>query len=377
MNFIRIWAITRKEFIHVIRDPRSIILGVAIPIILLLLFAYALTMDVDNVPIMVWDQSESPASREFISRFKASRYFQIKGYTKNYHALEQAIDLSDILAGMVIPRDFAQRLESRRPVQVQWIVDGSDSNTAAIATGYATAVTQTFSTEVGLQDIRKVTGKTLNVPLDVRARVWFNADLESKNYIIPGLIAVIMMVIAALLTSLTIAREWERGTMEQLISTPVKGHELIIGKLIPYFIIGMLDVLIAVIMGKFQFHVPLRGSVFLLFGMAAVFLVGALSLGLLISIFTKNQLLANQLALLTTFIPAFVLSGFAFPISSMPQVIQWITFLVPARFLVYLFKGIYLKGVGLEVMYLEAVLLALFAVAMIVLALVKFKKKLV
>ena len=377
MNFIRVWAITRKEFIHVIRDLRSIILGIAIPIILLLLFAYALTMDVDNVPVMVWDQSESSDSREFISRFKASRYFEIKGYTKNYHDLERAIDLGEILAGMVIPRDFAQRLESRRPVQVQWIVDGSDSNTAAIATGYATAVTLTFSEEVGLQNIRKVTGKTLEVPLDVRPRVWFNADLESKNYIIPGLIAVIMMVIAALLTSLTVAREWERGTMEQLISTPVKGHELIIGKLIPYFIIGMLDVLIAVIMGKFQFHVPLRGSVFLLFGLAAVFLIGALSLGLLISIFTKNQLLANQLALLTTFIPAFVLSGFAFPISSMPQVIQWVTFLVPARFLVYLFKGIYLKGVGLEVMYLEAGLLALFAIAMVVLALVKFKKKLV
>ena len=377
MNFIRVWAITRKEFIHVIRDPRSIILGIAIPIILLLLFAYALTMDVDNVPIMVWDQSESPASREFISHFKASRYFQIKGYPKNYLDMEKAIDLSDILAGMVVPRDFAQRLESRRPVQVQWIVDGSDANTAAIATGYAMAVTQTFSEEVGLQDIRKATGKTLEAPLDVRPRVWFNADMESKNYIIPGLIAVIMMVIAALLTSLTVAREWERGTMEQLISTPVKGHELIIGKLIPYFVIGMFDVLLAVIMSKFQFHVPLRGSVVLLFGLAAVFLVGALSLGLLISIFTKNQLLANQLALLTTFIPAFVLSGFAFPISGMPQVIQWITFLVPARFLVYLFKGIYLKGVGLEVMYPEAGLLALFAVAMVVLALVKFKKKLV
>lgn len=377
MNFLRVWAITRKEFIHVIRDIRSVILGIAIPVVLLLLFAYALTLDVDHVPIAVWDQSDSSVSREFVNRFKASRYFQIKNYTANYRDMERAIDLSEILAGLVIPRDFAQRLESRRPVHVQWIVDGSDSNTAAIATGYAEAVTRTYSEEVVLQDIRKLTGKIPQAPLAVQPRVWFNADMESRNYIIPGLIAVIMMVIAALLTSLTIAREWERGTMEQLISTPVKGHELIIGKLTPYFAIGMFDVFLAVVMGKFQFHVPLRGSVFLLFGMAAVFLVGALSLGLLISIFTKNQLLANQLALLTTFIPAFVLSGFAFPISTMPQVIQWITFLVPARYLVYLFKGIFLKGVGLEVMYLEAGLLVLFAVAMVALALVKFKKKLV
>ena len=376
MNFGRISAMTRKEFIHVIRDPRSIILGIAIPVILLLLFAYALTLDVDHVPVMVWDQSDSPASREFISRFKASRYFKIKGRTDNYRDVEQAIDRGDILAGLVLPRDFAQRLEARRPVQVQWLVDGSDANTATIATGYATAVTQAYSEEVVLQDIRKLTGKVLERPLDVRPRVWFNADMESKNFIIPGLIAVIMMVIAALLTSLTVAREWERGTMEQLISTPVKGHELIIGKLTPYFIIGMFDVLLAVLMGKFQFGVPLRGSVVLLFGMAAVFLLGALSLGLLISIFTKNQLLANQLALLTTFIPAFVLSGFAFPINSMPKVVQWVTFLVPARFLVHLFKGIYLKGVGLETLYLEAGLLALFAVAMVGLTLVKFKKKL-
>ncbi|MFQ5449293.1 MAG: ABC transporter permease [Nitrospinaceae bacterium] len=376
MNYGRIRAMTRKEFIHVIRDPRSIIMGVVIPVILLLLFAYALTLDVDNVPIMVWDQSESPASREFISRFKASRYFQIKGHTENYRDLERAIDMGTILAGLILPRDFAQRLESRRPVQVQWIVDGSDANTATIATGYATAVTLAYSEEVVLRDIRKVMGKILERPVDVRPRVWFNADMESKNFIIPGLIAVIMMVIAALLTSLTVAREWERGTMEQLISTPLTGPELILGKLAPYFAIGIFDVLLAVLMGEFLFHVPLRGSVWLLFGLASVFLVGASSMGMLISILTKNQLLANQLALLTTFIPAFLLSGFAFPINNMPVVVQWITHLVPAMYLVHLLKGVYLKGVGLEVMFLEAGLLTLFAVVMIGLAVIKFKKKL-
>ena len=367
---------TRKEFIHVIRDPRSIGMGIAIPIILLLLFGYALTLDVDDVPIIVWDQSKSPASREFISRFSGSRYFKVKGYTENYPVVERAIDSSEALAGLVIPRDFAQRIESGRPVSVQWIVDGSDSNTATIANGYAEAAVLTYSQDVILHVSRQTGGRPLKPPLEVRARVWFNADMESKNYIIPGLIAVIMMVIAALLTSLTVAREWERGTMEQLISTPIKGPELVLGKLIPYFVIGMLDVILAVLMGEFLFHVPLRGSLGLLFLVGAVFLTGALSMGLLISILTKNQLLANQLALLTTFIPAFLLSGFSFPINNMPIVVQGITHLIPARYMVHLLKGIYLKGVGLKVLFLEAGLLALFAVVMIGLAIVKFKKKL-
>ena len=377
MSLVRVWAITRKEFISIFRDARSVYLGIAIPVILLLLFAYALTMDVDQVPILVWDQSRSPDGRELISRFADSRYFQVQRYAENYQDIEQAIDRNEALAGLIIPRNFSQRLKARQPAPVQWIADGSDSNTAFIATGYATAVAQIYSEEIQLREIRQISGRTLSAPLDFRPRVWFNEDLESRNYIIPGLIAVIMMVIAALLTSLTIAREWENGTMEQLISTPVKGFELILGKLIPYFLIAMFDVLVAVLMARYQFQVPLRGSVSLILGTGAVFLVGALSLGLLLSILTKNQLLANHIALLTTFIPTFLLSGFAFPITSMPPVIQWLTFLVPARYLVSLYKGIFMKGVGLEALYLEAGLLALFAVVMILLALVKFKKKLV
>jgi len=207
--------------------------------------------------------------------------------------------------------------------------------------------------------------------------VWFNADLESRNFIIPGLIAVIMMVIAAMLTSLTVAREWERGTMEQLISTPVTGRELILGKLLPYFSIGGVDVLLAVLMGEFLFRVPLRGSVVLLFACAVLFLAGAMSLGLLISIVTKSQLLANQLAMVTTFVPSLLLSGFVFAISNMPRPLQWITYVVPARYFVALLKGIYLKGVGLEILAGEAALLAVFGAGMVSLATLKFQKKLV
>ena len=200
--------------------------------------------------------------------------------------------------------------------------------------------------------------------------------MESKNYIIPGLIAVIMMVIAALLTSLTVAREWERGTMEQLISTPIKGWELVTGKLLPYFLIGLLDVALAVLMGEFLFQVPLRGSVALLFALAAVFLAGALALGLVISIVTKSQLLASQLAMVLTFLPSFLLSGFMYAISNMPRPIQLVTYAIPARYFVALLKGIYLKGVGLRILLLEAGLLIVFAVLIVLLAVRKFRKKL-
>ena len=377
MKWMRTWAMARKEFIHIFRDPRSLGMGIAIPMIMLLLFGYALTLDVDKVPMVIWDQNRSQASREFISHFLGSRYFSLQGYVDNYPEVEKFIDSRRALVSLVIPPDFAGRIASGKGTVVQIIVDGSDSNTATIAAGYAEVIVAAFSQDLLLLEFRRSGGVAPVSPVEMRPRVWFNADLESRNYIIPGLIAVIMMVIAALLTSLTVAREWEQGTMEQLISTPVKAPELIIGKMIPYFTIGMFDVFLAVLMGEFLFQVPLRGSVALIFAQAAIFLIGTLSLGMLISIATKNQLLASQLAMVTTFLPAFLLSGFAYPIQSMPQVLQWITYLVPAKYFVILLKGIYLKGVGPRVLMVEGMFLAVFGVAMFALANWKFKKKLI
>jgi ABC-2 type transport system permease protein len=376
MNLIRLAAMARKEFIHVLRDRRSLGMAIAMPVFLLLLYGYALTLDVDNVPMVVWDQSETPASREFISRFAGSRYFSVRGYVRNYHEMVHAIDAGEVLTALTVPREFAQLLDSGRPASVQLILDGSDSNTATLAVSYAEVVVATYTQEISLQDIRRLGGPALHLPLEVRPRVWYNADLESRNFIIPGLIAVIMMVIAALLTSLTVAREWERGTMEQLISTPVRGRELILGKLIPYLAIGQVDVLLTVLLGQFLFRVPLRGSLLLLFAMAMVFLVGTMSLGIVISVAAKNQLLANQMAMILTYTPAFLLSGFVFPISNMPRVVQIVTNLVPARFFIAILKGIYLKGVGLEILTAEAGLLTVFAVGMVALANKLFKKKL-
>lgn len=377
MKSLRVWAIARKESIHIMRDPRSLAMGIAIPMLLLVLFGYALTLDVDNVPLVVWDQSPSQESRELVSRFNGSRYFSIRGHVRSYQELERAIDSSQALAALVIPTDFAGQVESGRVTTVQLIVDGSDSNTATIAMGYADVVAKTYSQDLAVKQFARTGGLSPEQAVSLQSRVWFNADMESKNYIIPGLIAVIMMVIAALLTSLTIAREWERGTMEQLISTPIKVPELILGKLLPYFAIGMFDVLLAVLMGEFLFEVPLRGSPALLFSMAAVFLAGALSLGMVVSIVTKSQLLASQLAMVLTFLPSFLLSGFMYAIGNMPRPIQLITYLIPSRYFVTLLKGIYLKGVGLEILALEAGLLTVFGAVMVLLANVKLKKKLV
>lgn len=376
MKFRRLRAVARKEFIHIFRDPRSLGMAIAIPMLLLILFGSALTLDVDNVPMVVWDQGDSHASREFIGRFTGSRYFSLRGYVQSYKEIEQAINSGRSLIGLIIPAEFAGHIESGRAAPVQLIVDGSDSNTATIAMGYADAVAQTYSQDVVLHGIRRIGARTLYPPVDVRSRVWFNADMESKNYVIPGLIAVIMMVIAALLTSLTVAKEWERGTMEQVISTPLTGRELILGKLLPYFVIGMFDVVLAVLMGEFVFHVPLRGSVALLFGMAAIFLAGALSLGMAISVVTKSQLLASQLAMVLTFLPSFLLSDFMYSISNMPKIIQLLTYLIPARYFVALLKGIYLKGVGLTILGGEAVLLTLFGALIVLLANLTFKKRL-
>lgn len=371
MNVHRMRAIAEKEMIHIMRDPRSLVMAIVIPLLMLFLFGYALTLDVDNVPLAVFDMDGTQMSQRFIDRFARSRYFSLRLAAGNYRELEASIDEGQCLLGLVIPREFSARIRSGRTASVQAIVDGSDSNTASIALGYASAIVAIYSQE----HMQEVLGITLQ-PVDPQIRIWFNRELKSKNYIIPGLIAVIMMVIASLLTSLTIAREWERGSMEQLISTPIKTHELILGKMIPYFLLGFLDVLLSVIMSTQLFDVPLKGNPLILFLVASLFLVGGLSLGFLFSILTKNQLLAYQMAMITSFLPAFLLSGFAFPISGMPTAIQLFTYVVPARYFVTILKGVFLKGVGFEIIWIEAALLGVFGLAVFLVANAKLKKKL-
>lgn len=375
MKLQRIKAVARKEFIHVFRDIRSLIMGIAIPMMLLFLFGYALTLDVDNVPLVVWDQSGTTASRDLVSRFSGSRYFSLKGYAADYRQIERAIDRRDALMALVIPRGFAEELQAGRPVRVQAIVDGSDSNTATTALGYAEFITNAYSRAVTLAQNQRTVDTLPRQPLAPEPRVWFNADLVSRNAIVPGLIAVIMMVIAALLTSLTVAREWETGTMEQLISTPLTGGELIVGKLVPYFCIGLFDLIVALLAGRFIFQVPMRGDRPLLLVTSILFLVVALALGMLISILGRSQFAASQFAMVATLLPAFLLSGFVFPIANMPLFLQGVTHAIPARYFVTILRGIYLKGVGLRVLIGDILFLAVFGSLVFALAVRKFRKK--
>ena len=373
MNLKRVRAIANKEYIQIIRDPRSLALGLLIPIILIVLFGYALSLDIKDVPLAVWDQDNSKASVDFMLNFKNSEYFRIIGYYDNYRDLERLLNFGRTMMVLVLPKDFSRYLYSNQSVPVQLILDGSDSNTATIALGYAQGVVQQYNEKL----FNKASQTTLvnSQPISLDQRIWFNQDFESKNFIVPGLIAIIMMIIAALLTSLTVAREWERGTMEQLISTPVRSSELIIGKFLPYFAIGMIDLVIAVILGRFVFFVPLRGSLIQLFIMSALFLTGALSLGIYISTVAKSQLMASQMAILTSFLPTFLLSGFTYEIFNMPQVVQAITFLIPARYFIKILRGIYLKDVGMLELWPEAICLIIFSILMSRLAIHKFKKK--
>jgi len=376
MKLRRTWAVAHKECLHVMRDARSLAMALAMPALLLILFGYALSLDVDQVPLAVWDQSGTERSRELIGRFTGSRYFSLRCYVNTYADLMYRINQGRVAMGMVVPRNFAQQVDAGRDVPVQLIIDGTDSNTATIALGYADVIAQVYALDLRMEQSQRRNGSRLTMPLDVRPRVWYNEDLNSRNYLIPGLIAVVLLVIAAMLTSLTVAREWERGTMEQLISTPVKVSELIAGKLVPYFVVGGVSVVLAMAMGEFVFHVPLRGSVALVLGTSALFLVGSLAMGILISIVTKNQLMANQIAGVATFLPANLLSGFIYNINNMPHVIQWVTYLVPARYFVVILKGIYLKGVGVEILAGQIVLLVVFGAVTLFVAHLAFHKKL-
>jgi ABC-2 type transport system permease protein len=368
MNFKRFLAVAYKEFLQIFRDIRILIMAFAVPLLLLILFGYAVTLDINNLPLGMYDQDNSQESRELMASLIQSGYFSIENYAGSYQELQGLIEKGKIKIALVIPEDFSRKIKSGGKVEIQTLLDGSDANTATIGSGYLSGVLQLFS--------QKFTRSSYRPLIEGRIRIWYNQELKSKNFIIPGLIAVIMMIIGALLTSLIIAREWERGTMEQLIATPIKSSELIFGKLVPYFVIGMIDLLVAVLLGGLIFKVPFRGNFLFMFLVSGISLVGALGIGMFISILTKSQQLAYQMAMLTSFLPAYILSGFIFPIFSMPLSLRIITHIVPARYYIRILQGVFLKGNGLIIMGLEVLLLSIFALLMLFIANLIFKKRL-
>jgi ABC-2 type transport system permease protein len=376
MNLRRLRAIAKKEFLHILRDPRSMLMALALPLLMLLLFGFALTLDVDRIPAYVWDLDRTPESRDLAEQFRGSRYFEILGTVDGYPPIERAVDRGRVIVGIVVERNYAKNLLSGREAQVQLLVDGSDSNTASIALGYADALIQTYAARLRSEAQVRKGGGELKIPVEARIRVLYNSDLKSRNYIVPGLIAVILMTIASLLTSLTIAREWENGTMEQLLSTPVRPTELVLGKLLAFFAVGVADMLVAVFVGVVIFRVPFRGNALFLAGTSCVFLFGVLCWGIFVSAATRSQLMAFQLSSLTSFLPAFLLSGFIYSVHNMPRVIQLLSYIVPARYFITILNAVFLKGIGLRFLWVEVLFLSAYSTLVFLATVRKMRQKL-
>ncbi len=376
MSLTRFLAVAKKEIIQVLRDSRSLIIVLIMPVILLMLFGYGVNLDQKHIPIYVYDQEGSQQSQDLLKHFQASPYFDVVQVVNGYSKLKHALDAGDARMGIVIPWDFSSRLRAGRAIKIQALVDATDDNTANVAIGYAQAVVQGYSSAIQLGWLRDQGQIARPASVSVQTRTWYNEDLESSAFIVPGVLALVMSVIGTFLTSLTIAREWERGTMEQLISTPVTSLEIMLGKLVPYFIIGMFDVIVCALLAIYWFHVPFRGSFLTLVFSSAMFLIVVLSMGFFVSVIARNQLAASQIALLATFLPAFLLSGFLFAIEQMPVALQWITRIFPARYYVSVLKKIFLKGSPIALLYVDLVPLAVFTVVLAALATRAFHKRL-
>jgi ABC-2 type transport system permease protein len=376
MSLTRLIAVARKEVLHIVRDARSLGIVIIMPVTLMLLFGYGVNLDLKGMPIYVYDQEGSQQSQDLLKHFQSNEYFHVARVVDNYAALTRALDDGSAKLAIVIPWNFSRQLNAGGPVPVQALVDATDDNTANVLMGYAEAVVQGYSSQIQIAWLRQHGIAVQTAPISVETRTWFNENLESSAFIIPGVLALVMSVIGAFLTSLTIAREWERGSMEQLISTPVTAMEIMLGKLAPYFVIGMFDVAVCAFLAIAWFHVPFRGSFFTLTLASALFMIVVLALGFLISVLAKNQFAASQIALLITFLPAFLLSGFLFAIEQMPPALQWITRILPARYYVSALKKIFLKGTSTAMLTADLIPLAVFAIILTFVATRSFHKRL-
>ncbi|UCB48751.1 MAG: ABC transporter permease [Deltaproteobacteria bacterium] len=348
MRFIRIKAIARKEFYHLIRDFRSLYLAFFIPLLLILMFGYALSLDVDHIRTVVVDHDKTELSRHLSRKLNASFYFDVIRHLPDTLAATKFLDHGWATMAVIIPPGWTGDIKADREGQLQVLLDGSDPNFASQSRGFIIAFVEDYNRHRLLDFLNRKGMKEIKLPIEGRIRVWFNEDLESSNFIVPGIIAIIIMIVGALLTSLVIAREYENGTMETIRSLPVRAAEFLVGKAIPYFFIGLTDVLVAILMGQVLFGVVMKSSFWLMILASSIYLAVALSLGLFISVATKSQLVANQMAILITYMPSLLLSDFVFPVENMPRLLQFVTYAVPATYFIDILNGLYLRNLGLS-----------------------------
>ena len=377
MKLRRLKAIAVKEILQVWRDPRSLMIALLLPFTQMFLFGYGVNLDLKHLPICTFDREGSQLSQDLFKHFEASQYFAVTRNANSYRDVIGAIDDGTCSFAVVVPPDFSERLNDTGAASVQAIIDATDDNTANIAYGYAAAVVEAYSNDVAISWLDRH-GKALQQiqPMVVQSRVWFNEDLESRNFIIPGLVAMIMSLVGAQLTSLTIAREWERGTMELLISTPVQPNEVMFGKLAPYLLLGWIDAAFCLALAALWFGVPYRGTLFALFVTTSLFLIVVFSIGYLMSVVIRSQIGASQIALLATMLPTTLLSGYIFPIDQMPKAVQYITYVIYSRYYVSIVKDLFLKGSSIAEMWSPILFLLMYAVAVLALAARAFRKRL-
>ncbi len=370
----RLVAIIVKEFIQVIRDRRTLAMALLMPVIQLLLFGYAITTDVQHLPTIVLDQSRSQESRTLIQRFENSRYFDVQWSAFNVSAVQDAIDRGAARVGIVVPADFARTLQAGRSAQVQVIVDASDPIVARSAISAAEGIGQVVSVEIVGRRLARTTG-VFELPIDVRTRAWYNPDLRSVNFMVPGLLAVVLQMLTMMLTAVAIVRERELGTLELLVATPIRKSELMLGKILPYVVLGYVDITLALLIAAFWFRVPIRGSLALLYGLALIFYLTTLGQGVLISTVSRTQRQAMQ-ASFFAFLPSILLSGFLFPREGMPLVIQWIGYGIPLTYFLIIVRGIILKGIGLGMLANQVVPLAVLGLVFFAASVIRFQKRL-
>ncbi len=375
MNLINIKTIARKEYYHLIRDFRSLYLAFIIPLLLIFMFGYALSLDVKDIRVVVVDQDMTDLSRDLISRLDASAYFDVIAMPSNSAGAIELIDRDKAILAIIIPPGWTSDIRADRQSPIQIILDGSDSNFAGISNGYITAFIEGYNRKLMASFINRNGMQEMRMPLDARVRVWFNEDMESRNFIVPGIIAIIIMIVGAILTSLVIAREYENGTMETILSLPISAGDFFIGKALPYFFIGFVDTLIAVLMGQVLFDVVIKGSFWLMILASTIYIWTAVSLGLLFSVTVKSQLIANQMAVLMSYLPSLMLSDFVFPLDNMPLILRMISRIVPARYFIDILNGLYLRNLGFSYIWIDYLVLLIMCMILANLAFRKLRKE--
>jgi ABC-2 type transport system permease protein len=374
MDLKRIRAIAKKEFKHLLRDFRMMAILVLFPVFLLLIFGYAINFDVHHIKLAVYDQEYSEVTRNLVKEFTNSEYFDLAGYLKSDKQLKDVLDTKTAQCIMVIPSDFSRKFYSKQIVKVQFLIDGVDGNTATIIQNYIASATQAYGQNLTAEVLLK-TGQKNYQPIDFQARFWYNPDLQTTRFLIPGLIAMILLITAAISVSLSLVREKERGTIEQINVSPINSFELIAGKVLPYLLLSLLNAVMILVVGYFLFGVEIKGSIFLLLITTLLFLSASTGIGILVSVISDSQQVAFSIATFVTLLPSFILSGFVFPIESMPLPIQILTNITPAKFFIEILRAIVLRGVGVYSFWDQALYLILFTAVILLLANVIYKRK--